>query len=60
VAFLEAPDSGATRFTHPILETAAIPSISASSGKAAMTKLLKLIEAAGSGSLRASIREALL
>lgn len=57
VAYLEASDPRASRFTHPILETAEIPWISESSGKAAMAHLLKLIEA--SGSLRASIQEAL-
>jgi hypothetical protein len=59
VAYLEASDPRAFRFTHPILETAEIPWISGSSGKAAMARLLELIEASGSGSLRASIREAL-
>lgn len=59
VAYLEASDPQASRFTHPILETAEIPWISASSGKAAMAHLLRLIEASGSGSLRASIQEAL-
>jgi hypothetical protein len=59
VAYLEASDPRASRFTHPILETAEIPWIAASSGKAAMARLLELIEASGSGSLRASIREAL-
>jgi hypothetical protein len=59
VAYLEAPDPRASRFTHPILETAEIPWISGSSGKAAMARLLKLIEASGPGSLRASIQEAL-
>jgi len=59
VAYLEASDPRAARFTHPILETAEIPWIAASSGKAAMASLLKLIKASGSGSLRASIREAL-
>jgi len=59
VAYLEASDPQASRFTHPILETAEIPWIAGSSGKAAMARLLRLIEASGSGSLRASIREAL-
>jgi hypothetical protein len=59
VAYLEASDPRASRFTHPILGTAEIPWISASSGKAAMARLLRLIEASGPGSLRASIREAL-
>jgi hypothetical protein len=59
VAYLEASDPRAARFTHPILGTAEVPWISASSGKAAMARLLELIEAADSGSLRASIQEAL-
>lgn len=57
VAYLEAPNSGAARFTHPILETAEIPWISASSGAAAMRRLLELIESADSGSLREHLRE---
>jgi hypothetical protein len=59
VAYLEASDPRASQFTHPILATAEIPWISSSSGNAAMARLLRLIEASGSGSLRASIREAL-
>jgi hypothetical protein len=57
VAYLEAPDPRAARFTHPILETAEIPWISDRSGASAMFRLLKLIEAAGSGSLREQLRE---
>jgi hypothetical protein len=59
VAFLEAPDPRAARFTHRILETAEVPWISASSGLAAMQRLLQLLESADSGSLRGSLREAL-
>jgi len=59
VAYLEAPDPEASRFVHPILETAEIPWISASSGKAAMSRLLALIPEADSGSLRQSLREEL-
>ena len=59
VAYLEASDPAAARFTHPILETAEVPWISASSGKAAMAHLLKLVEDSGTGSLRQSLREAL-
>jgi hypothetical protein len=59
VAYLEASDPAAARFTHPILKTAEVPWISASSGKAAMAHLLKLIEASDSGSLRQSLREEL-
>jgi hypothetical protein len=57
VAYLESPDPRAARFTHPILETAEVPWISADSGAAAMRRLLKLIESAGSGSLREQLRE---
>lgn len=59
VAYLEAPDPKAARFTHPILEAAEIPWIADSSGKAAMKKLLKLLQAADSGSLRNQLQEAL-
>ena len=59
VAYLEASDPAAARFTHPILETAEVPWISGSSGNAAMARLLELIEASGSGSLRQSLREEL-
>lgn len=59
VAYLEAPNPKAARFTHPILETAEIPWIADSSGAAAMSKLLKLLEAADSGSLRGQLQEAL-
>jgi hypothetical protein len=59
VAFLEAPNPRAARFTHPILEIAEIPWITSSSGKSAMANLLKLIEASDSGSLRSSLQEKL-
>jgi hypothetical protein len=59
VAYLEAPNPRAARFTHPILETAEIPWLTSSSGKAAMDNLLKLIEAEGSGSLRSSLQKKL-
>jgi hypothetical protein len=59
VAYLEAPDPEASRFVHPILETAEVPWISASSGSAAMSRLLTLIPDANSGSLRESLREEL-
>jgi hypothetical protein len=59
VAYLEASDPAAARFTHPILETAEVPWIAGSSGNVTMARLLKLIEASGSGSLRQSLREEL-
>lgn len=59
IAFLEAPGR-ANRFADPILETAEIPPIHASSGKAAMAQLLKAINRAGSsGSLRSAVGEEL-
>lgn len=59
VAFLE-PPGRAGSFSHPILQTAEIPWIAASSGKAAMARLLRAIDNAGSsGSLRASVSEEL-
>ena len=59
VAYLEASDPATARFTHPILETAEVPWIAGSSGKATMARLLKLVEASGTGSLRESLREEL-
>ena len=59
VAYLEAPDPKASRFVHPILETAEVPWIPSSSGSAAMSRLLTLIPDADSGSLRQSLREEL-
>jgi hypothetical protein len=59
VAYLE-PPGPAARFTHPILESAEIPWIVSSSGKAAMTQLLRAIDgASSSGSLRASVSDQL-
>jgi len=59
VAFLE-PPGRAGAFTHPILETAEIPWITSSSGKAAMAQLLRAIDNAGSsGSLRTSVSDQL-
>lgn len=59
VAYLEAPNSRVSSFTHRILETAEIPWIAEHSGPAAMSHLLGLIDSAGSGSLRAQIRQSL-
>lgn len=59
VAYLEAPGRG-NRFSEPILESAEIPSIHDSSGRAAMARLLRAIERAGSSSsLRASVSKGL-
>jgi hypothetical protein len=56
VAYLEADDPRTARFSHPILETAEIPWISSNSGQAAMSRLLRLISNAGSGSLREQLQ----
>jgi hypothetical protein len=58
IAYLEAPEPAASRFTHPILESAGIPWIESSSGEAAMSRLLHAVQESNSGS-RASVREAL-
>jgi hypothetical protein len=58
IAYLAAP-SAAFRFSHPILESAGIATVKASSGEAAMRKLLDVVAAADSSSLRDSVREAL-
>jgi hypothetical protein len=57
VAFLEVSDPRVSPFTHRILEKAEIPWIAGRSGSVAMARLLKLIDAAGSGSLRRQLRE---
>jgi hypothetical protein len=58
IAYLAAPGA-AFRFLHPILESAGIASVKASSGgAAAMRRLLHMVAAADSSSLRDSVREA--
>jgi hypothetical protein len=58
VAYIEAP--ARPSFSRPIVESASIAVIRATSGAAAMDRLLKAIEESGtSGSLRESVREAL-
>lgn len=59
VAYVEALDPPANRFSEPILDAAEIPGIYESSGKAAMTSLLRAIESSDSGSLRESVGESL-
>jgi hypothetical protein len=59
IAFLESRGRSGS-FSHPILETAEIPWIASSSGKLAMTRLLRAIDRAGaSGSLRSSLSDEL-
>lgn len=59
IAYLEAPDATAARFTHPILESAGIAWVSASSGASGMARVLRAVRDADSASLRESVREAL-
>jgi hypothetical protein len=58
VAYLEAPGP-ANEFSHPILDEAGIAWVNASSGAAAMKRLLGAIEGADTSSLRDSVRDAL-
>jgi hypothetical protein len=57
VAYIEAP--AVPSFSRPIVEAANIPVVRASSGAAAMDRLLSAIGDADSGSLRDSVRETL-
>jgi hypothetical protein len=58
VAYLEGPDRAGARFAQPILESAGIAHLVASSGEAGMRQVLGAIAEAGSGSLRDAVREA--
>ncbi|MBS1878370.1 MAG: hypothetical protein JST31_02545 [Actinobacteria bacterium] len=58
VAFVEAKGKPA-RFAKPIVAAAGIAFVEATSGEAAMERVLKAIAAAGSGSLRKQVLEAL-
>jgi hypothetical protein len=58
VAFLEADGPGA-RFAQTIVEEAGIAWVETRSGEAAMHRVLEAIDAAGSGSLRDSVRNSL-
>jgi hypothetical protein len=60
VAYIGTTDPAETRFSKPILEEADIPRISADSGKASMTRLLRALQRADdSGSLRESLADEL-
>lgn len=60
VAYIGEATPAATRFSAPILESAAIPQLSNFSGEAAMSKLLKAIdEVPDGGSLRESLTDQL-
>jgi ABC-type branched-subunit amino acid transport system substrate-binding protein len=60
VAYIGDPTPAATRFSAPILEEAGIAQLSGSSGAAAMSRVLRAIDAAGdSGSPRESLHDEL-
>jgi hypothetical protein len=59
VAYLEAPDPSANRFSRPIVDSASIGRLTSSSGEAAMAQLLEAVAEADPSSLRDSVREAL-
>ncbi len=60
IGYIGEPTRAASRFSEPILETAGIAQLPQTSGKAAMKKLLKAVDEAGSsGSLRESVNAAL-
>lgn len=59
VAYLEAPDPIASRFSRPIVDSANIARLTSSSGEEAMDRLLEAVADADPSSLRDSVREAL-
>jgi hypothetical protein len=59
IAYISEPDPRARRQSHPILESAGIADVHASSGAAAMNRVLHAIEQADPDSLRESISESL-
>jgi hypothetical protein len=59
VAYLEPADPAATKFSTPILESAEIGWIEASSGQAAMGRALRAVSGADTSSLRDAVRESL-
>jgi hypothetical protein len=58
VATLEPPGPG-NKFAQAILESAGIPLVTTSSGKAGMTRVIDAVEDAGSSEVRDKVREAL-
>ena len=59
IAYIEAPDPRAARFSETILESAGIPRIANSSGEAAISDLLKALSEADLNSLRDSVDDEL-
>ncbi len=58
VATLESPGPG-NKFTSAILESAGVPLVTSSSGRAGMKRIIEAVEGSGSSSVRDSVREAL-
>ncbi|HVT00334.1 MAG TPA: hypothetical protein VHE08_07450 [Solirubrobacterales bacterium] len=56
IATLEAPGPG-DKFARPILESAGVPLVLAASGRQGMSRIIKVVEGAGSSSVRDSVRE---
>lgn len=59
IAYVEAPDPKAARFSETILESAGIPHLVDNSGQAAMSDLLKALSEADLNSLRDSVSDEL-
>lgn len=59
IAYIEAPDPRAARFSEAILESAGIPRIANASGEAAVSELLKALSEADLNSLRDSVADEL-
>jgi len=59
IAYLEAPEPRAARFTHPILESADLGWTSSSSGVTAMHRVLHAVSESSASSLRDGVRESL-
>jgi hypothetical protein len=58
VATLEPPGAG-NEFARPILESAGIPLVTSTSGKAGMKRIVAAVESAGTGNVRESVQETL-
>jgi hypothetical protein len=59
IAYLEPADPAPAHITHPIQESAEIGWVEASSGSAAMSRVLRLIPEADTGALRESLQGSL-
>jgi hypothetical protein len=59
IAYLEAPEAAAAKFTHPILESADVGWTASSSGEVAMRRVLRAVSESDLSSLRDGVREAL-